>query len=89
MNWNEARIVQIETSNTYRKYEYKELYNTAFLSDPISQPSLEILVCLEKSYRKSDVPAVYPCFISFPSLTVSVVCPISPQRVIVVEDFYS
>jgi predicted GIY-YIG superfamily endonuclease len=38
--WNEARIVQIKTSNTYRKY--KESAHMTCLTNPISRTSSEI-----------------------------------------------
>jgi hypothetical protein len=38
--WNEAKVLQIETNTTYRKY--KESTHMSLLDHPISQPSLDI-----------------------------------------------
>jgi hypothetical protein len=38
--WNEAKVFQIETNATYRKY--KESVHMSLLDHPISQPSLDI-----------------------------------------------
>jgi predicted GIY-YIG superfamily endonuclease len=40
VDWDEARILEIESNSRYRKY--KELARMACLINPISQPSLDI-----------------------------------------------
>jgi hypothetical protein len=40
IQWKEAKAVQIETNNIRRKY--KEAAHMACITNPISQPSLEI-----------------------------------------------
>jgi hypothetical protein len=40
VNWDEARILEIESNSRYRKY--KESAHTACSTNPISEPSLEI-----------------------------------------------
>jgi hypothetical protein len=41
VGWNEARILESESISRQKKY--KELANMACLTNPISQPSLDIL----------------------------------------------
>jgi hypothetical protein len=40
VNWDETRILEIESSSFYRKY--KESAHMACISNPITQPSLDI-----------------------------------------------
>jgi hypothetical protein len=40
VDWDDARILEIESNSTYRKY--KESAHMACLTDPISQPGLDI-----------------------------------------------
>jgi hypothetical protein len=40
VGWEEARILEIESNSMYRKH--KELAHMACLTNPFSQPSLEI-----------------------------------------------
>jgi hypothetical protein len=40
VGWDEARILEIESNSRYRKY--KELIHMACLTNPLSQPSLDI-----------------------------------------------
>jgi hypothetical protein len=40
VGWDDARILEIESNSRYRKY--KELAHMTFLTNPISQPSLDI-----------------------------------------------
>jgi hypothetical protein len=40
VGWDEARTLEIESNSRYRKY--KELAHMACLTNPISQPSLDI-----------------------------------------------
>jgi hypothetical protein len=53
VDWDEARILEIESNSRYRKY--KESAHMACLTNPISQPSLDIspiwipLICDEVS----------------------------------------
>jgi hypothetical protein len=53
VGWDEARILEIESNSRYRKY--KESAHMACLTNPISQPSLDIspiwipLICDEVS----------------------------------------